>query len=197
MIKAIFTKRFWDIRKRIKSLPKYLEKSIKTIAEDDAKELIKVYQDGIREDSFDLTRLTKISIDQKIKKGYKKPTTPLYGAGDDEDNSLINAFEVKKKFFSYHVVLRDDKHHEANLPLSVLFKIHEFGVLIRVTEKMHRFLPVIGMYKKVGDYVRIPPRPRRAKTWKRFLNHRLKQEKYKEVRQHIINLKKTLTDKRF
>jgi hypothetical protein len=150
------------------------------------------YKEGLKNDNFGLRRLNKISQEQKMLSGYSQPSTPLYGAGLNEKNSYINALRIKKIKSGYRVYISNAKHHEADLPLKVLFTIHEEGCLIKVTERMRAFLHYIGIHlKPTTEIIRIPPRPTRVKAFKRHLAKRLSGEDVKMARRTIADFIRT------
>lgn len=191
MVRANFSKEYWAIRKRIQRLPRLFEKTADTITRKDADGFVDTYKEGIRKNNFGLVPLKKESEAQKRQKGYSKPGTPLYGAGDSVKNSYINALRIRKIKKGYRVFISKAKHHSANLPLNVLFEIHEKGALIRMMPKTKGFFRKLGVFFGVIErkvtIIRIPPRPTRKKAFKRFLTKRLREEKAEEVRKAIIN----------
>lgn len=184
MVKVKFSQNYWAAIKRIQRLPKlqWTKTAIDTITKKDAEGFIEEYKKGIREDSFRLTPLAPSTVRQKISKGQAQPTTPLYGAGESEKNSLINALRIRKIKKGYRVFVSRAKHHKSNLPLNVLFSIHSNGALIRRVTKKGR--PYI---------IRIPPRPTRKKAFKRYIAKRLRGENVQKVREAMIKYLKTGT----
>lgn len=177
-VKAKFSNEYWAKIKRIQRLPKFMKESALTITRKEAEKIIEEYKTGIRKNSFGLIRLKKATIKQKKKKGYDKPTTPLYGAGDNEKKSLINAFKIRKIKKGYKLFLSWAKHHEGDLTLDYLFKIHAAGCLIK-------------------GVIRIQPRPTFLKAFNRALKSKLTKETNEEVRAAIKHFIRTGNPKGF
>lgn len=175
MVTAKFSNNYWAVIKRLQRLPKFTGDMADTITKKDAEGLVEEYQKGIRDNDFNLVPLKPATVKTKKRKGYSKPYFPLYGAGDSLKNSLINAFRIRKIKKGYRVFISWAKHHDSNLSLKALSNIHENGALI----------------KKKTTIIRIPPRPTRAKAFKRFLAKRLREENVKKARQAIINYLRT------
>lgn len=168
MIKPKFSTKYAAVKSRIRRLPKLVEQTADTFSKKDAVALIETFQDGIKNDSFGLTRLKNKTILAKAKQGKPKPATPLYGDGETEDDSYINLFAIRKIKNGYRVFARWAKHHSAGIPLRDLFEIHEKGALIKMAN---------------GGIIRIPPRPAFSKAFRRFLNKKKKAENVKAVRE--------------
>jgi bifunctional DNA-binding transcriptional regulator/antitoxin component of YhaV-PrlF toxin-antitoxin module len=173
MIKPKFSKNYDAVKSRIRRLPKLVEQTADTFSKKDAVALIQTFRDGIKNDSFGLTRLKTKTVLAKSRQGKPKPTTPLYGDGENEKNSYINLFAIRKIKNGYRVFARWAKHHESSLSLRDLFEIHEKGALIKM---------------KNGGIIRIPPRPAFSKTFRRFLNKKKKAENVKAVRDAMDKL---------
>lgn len=181
-----FSQKYKNVKRRLKKLPKLFETTADSILKKDTIGFLNEFKEGLRNDNFGLRRLNRISKIEKEKKGYSKVSTPLYGAGDSTKNSYINAFRLKKIKKGYRVYLSNAKHHEANLSLKVLFRIHEEGCLIKVTPRMRKFLHYLGIHlKETTTIIRIPPRPTRIKTFKRWLEKRLINEDVKKTKRII------------
>jgi hypothetical protein len=118
-------------------------------------------------------------------KGYQKPRSPLYGAGDSKKNTYINALGLRRMKRGWRVYVRWAKHHESDLSLRDLFYIHENGAVI--------------MQNRGGNAVaiRIPPRPAFFKAYRRWLRKRSQKEDIREVKKAIRQLLKTGSDKGF
>ena len=173
MIKAKFSNKYAAVKSRIYRLPKLVEKTADTFSKKDAVALIQTFRDGIKNDSFGLTRLKNKTVLAKSRQGKPKPATPLYGDGETEDNSYINLFAIRKIKKGYRVFARWAKHYDAGIPLRDLFEIHEKGALIKMAN---------------GGIIRIPPRPAFSKAFRRFLNKKKKAENIKAVRDAMDKL---------
>lgn len=156
-------------KKRIARLPKMAEDAMMAHMKWNATQLILEFQDGIRKNNFGLEKMKQASITSKMRKTYKMPATPLYGLGDRSDKSYINMMRIKKIKHGYKVYPSWAKHHDSNLKLNELFKIHEYGCTFTT---------------KNGTAVRIPPRPAFFKAYERMMSkmERDSRETSKEVK---------------
>lgn len=178
-----------NIKRRVAKLPKVLEMKMDAMRKRDAYGFVRIFQEGIRDDSFGLNPLSEPTIQQKADKGYERPSTPLYGAGDSEANSLINVFQVRKIKNGWRVSPRKAKHHESDLPLDALLSIHENGCIILVTDKMRAFLHYIGIHLRADTYaIRIPPRPAKRMAYERLLQEIAKRDPVKEIKRAVRDL---------
>lgn len=192
MVTLKLSKSFDAIRSRIRRLPKLVDGAMDAQTKKDVIRVIDEYQKGIKRNNFGLTPLSPATIKLKREKGLPKPTTTLYGEGDGEKNSLINALSFRKIKNGYRLVRRTAKHHESDLPLNVLLAIHEHGAIIRVTPRMRAFLHYIGIHlSKNTAYIRIPPRPVVDKAIVRALQKKKKEDPAREVRAAINELIRT------
>jgi len=169
MITANFSKRFAAVKQRIKRLPQISEKALDSASKKDAVGFIETFQRGIRNDDFGLIRLTLNTIQQKESKGYSDPAIPLYGAGDEEKNSLINVFRIRKIKSGYRAFKSKAKHHESDLTLADILDIMEAGAVIKRGETL----------------IVIPPRPVVTKAFRRYLGSKQKRENVQAVRDAI------------
>jgi len=140
------TSRAFEQKKaRIRKLPKIGEEMMMGMRKKDAYDLIMIFHDGIKNDSFGLKRLMDLSIEHKKSMGYAKPTYPLYGKGDDDKKkSFMNMMRMRRLKNGWKIYPSWGRHHKANLELRHLLMIHEYGCLIK---------------QKNGNIIRIPPRP--------------------------------------
>lgn len=141
-IKVKFSLKMKAKLNRIKRLPVLYENVLLADRKGDAQDLKNIYHNGIKFDRLQLQRLAETTVETKRKQNKPQPERPLYGMGDLEDDSLMNALEIVKTSKGYKVQFREDKHHEANLTLKQLAMIHEYGAKI-----------VRG-----GNVIQIPPR---------------------------------------
>ena len=189
------SKSFDAIRSRIRRLPNLVNDALDSQTRKDAVSVIDEYQKGIRRNNFGLHRLNPVTVKNKKENGLPKPNTPLYGEGDAEKNSLINALGIRKIKNGYRIYRRTAKHHKSDLPLNALLAIHEHGAIIGVTPKMRAFLHYIGIHlSKNTRYVRIPPRPVVDKAIIRALQKKKKMDPAREVRAAINQLIRTGQD---
>jgi len=160
MVKIKYSLHTEAVRSRIKRLPKLVNDAMDAQTRKDVINVIKEYRKGLLANNFRLEPLRPVTIDNKMSKGYDKPRLPLYGAGENEPNSLYNALSFRKIKKGYRLYRRRAKHHESDLPLNVLLSIHEQGALIRVTERMRAFLHYVNIHLRPDTkIIRIPPRP--------------------------------------
>jgi len=192
IVKLKLSKSFEAIRSRIRRLPNLVNEAMDAQTKKDVIRVIEEYQKGIRRNNFGLKPLSPATVDLKQKNGLPKPHTPLYGEGDVEKNSLINALSFRKIKKGYRLVRRTAKHYESDIPLNVLLSIHEYGAIIRVTDRMRAFLHYIGIHLSENTaYVRIPPRPVVDKAIIRALQKKKKEDPSREVRAAINELIRT------
>lgn len=182
MISAKFSTSYEAMKKRVQRLPKLIEDSADTFSKKDAVKLIEIFQEGIRDNSFGLEPLKDKTIQRKIREGKSKPTFPLYGDGDDENESYINMFRIRKIKKGYRVYARWAKHHEAPLQLRWLLDVHENGALIRHPN---------------GAIIRIKPRPAFKKAYDRLLIEKLNKENADKVQKAMISLLKYGSENEF
>lgn len=173
-----------NIRKlkyRLESIPQMVDEIIETKIKKDAMNLIKIFHDGIKENDLNLKPLRPKTIIQKAEMGFKRPITPLYGAGDDrKKNSYSNMLRMKKTKSGYKIYPSWGKHWKSQLKLRDLLGVHEYGRTINMPK---RKLTVV-----------LPPRPALHNTYQRHLEHR-KADKFKAelnwaVRQLVVHNKK-------
>lgn len=160
--------------KRIARLPQMMEDHITSQLKGLASEIIDEFQKGIRYNNMGLKPLKDTTISSKRRKNYPLPENPLYGLGDTEDKSYINMMRIRKLKNGYKIYPSKAKHHKADLPLSALFIVHEYGCTI-VT--------------KTGTTIRIPPRPAFHKAYERVML-RMKRDKRETSRM----VKKAMTE---
>ena len=87
MIEAKFSTNYGAVKARIRRLPILVENTADTFSKKDAVGLIDTFRNGLRDGSFGLEALKATTVATKQREGKRKPGTPLFGAGDDEDNS--------------------------------------------------------------------------------------------------------------
>jgi hypothetical protein len=141
----------------------------------DVRNVIEEFQKGIKRNNFGIVPLQPMTIIKKKKQGMPKPTTPLYGRGESEKNSLINALAIRKIKNGYRLYRRRAKHWKADLPLNVLLAIHENGAIIENG---------FGL----GILIRIPPRPVVDLAIRRMLKKKKKGDPSFRIRKAINQL---------
>jgi hypothetical protein len=169
-IEVKYSKNFDDIEKRLKKIPHLVDEVMYTVTKKDATDFIKAFRSNIKNNKLSLIALKSKTVEQKDKLGYDKPSTPLYGKGESEDNSYINVFAIKKIKNGWQVYPRWAKHHKAAMQLKELLNIHENGATIS---------------KKDGTLFRIPPRPVVFLTYRDSLNKRKKKDKSQKIKRAI------------
>jgi len=183
-IRIKYSKNFEAIRSRLRRLPKLVNEVYDASTKKDVQGVIEEYKKGIKRNNFGLTKLKASTVSDKVRKGFSKPQTPLYRAGESQKNSLINALAFRKIKNGYRLYRRRAKHWAADLPLNVLLAIHEHGALIKN-----------GFGK--GILIRIPPRPVVDKAIIRYLKKKKKGEPAGEVMKAINQLINTGKDNLF
>jgi hypothetical protein len=186
MIKLKTSKRYDAIQSRIKKIPALLDDIAYAVRKRDAMNFIRIFKEGIKNDDFGLDRLHPFTKQRKSELGMPQPSTPLYGKGEGEKNSLSNVLRLRKVKNGWKVYKSWAKHHTANLTLRHLLAIHENGCIIQVTSKMRAFLHFIGLHlKQETDVIRIPPRPAYAGAGQFALSEISRKEEAAEVRKAI------------
>jgi len=198
MVKAKFSTNYKAIQSRLRRLPRIVDETLDTFAKRDCTRVIAEYQKGIKRDLFPTERLNDKTIEIKAGKGYPQPSTPLYGKGEDEKNSLYNALAIRKIKRGYRLYVRWAKHHESDLSLRDLLRIHQRGALIMVTDKMRGFLHWIGIHLSKDTFIiRIPPRPVLDMAIIKVLEMRKGEDPAKAIKQAMSEYIKTGRDNLF
>lgn len=154
-MKIKFNKSYFDLQKNIKKLPKAIFPLLFAQTQRDSLNMIKTFQDGIRQNSFRLVKLVDGTIQRKKYLNYSHPRTPLYGQGDEKKkNSYINMLRIRKLKNGHKVYASNAKHWSGNLKLNDLMTVQEFGTIIK---------------SKSGTLIRIPARPAFMKAYNRIL----------------------------
>lgn len=160
MAKIKYSTKFKAIQSRLRRLPRLVEETLESFAKRDATRAISIYQDKIKRDKFPVDRLSDATVKMKSEQGLPQPRTPLYGQGENEENSLYNALAIRKIKGGYRLYVRWAKHHASDLKLRDLLNIHQRGALITVSDKMRKFLHWKGIHLRADTVIiRIPPRP--------------------------------------
>lgn len=197
-VKAKFSKNFQAVQSRLRRLPKLVGDTLDTFAKRDCVRVIVEYQKGIQRDLFPIDRLHDQTVRIKSEKGYQQPATPLYGAGEEEKDSLYNALAIRKIKNGYRLYVRWAKHHESDLQLRDLLNIHQRGALIMVTDKMRAYLHWIGIHLRADTFlIRIPPRPVLDMAIIKALEMRRREDPAKQIKQAMSEYIKTGRDNLF
>lgn len=130
------------------------------LSKKDAIRMIKNFKEGIEKNNFRLTPLTDASKKLKANWGAAYPNRPLYGVtNSNSPNSFKNMLRMRRVKNGYKVYPSWAKHENSDISLRDLLRIHEFGKIIVVTDKMRGFLSANGMHlKATTKFIRIPPR---------------------------------------
>jgi hypothetical protein len=186
-VKVTFSDKYHAKRKRISSLPKLMERAVSGLTKKDLIGINKIFHDGIKNNTLRLEKLAEITINSKRKKGFSKPTAPLYGKGDDaEKRSYANMMNITKQGDSWVLKPSTRMHWSGKIKLSDLFKIHEYGAIVRQTRGETEVL------------IRIPPRPALLLSYRRYLINKRKdkKEQSREVRQAMTDYINNASDKK-
>lgn len=159
---------------RIARLPQLMEDAMMSHTKYMATMIIEEFQKGIRLNNFGLVKLQKATIEGKLRAGYSRPETPLYGLGDKSEHSYINMMRIRKLKHGFKVYPSHAKHHSSGMRLNDLFIVHEYGCTITTG---------------AGVTIRIPPRPAFLKAYERVMLN-LKKDKRETSR----NVKKAMTE---
>jgi len=120
-----FTKKFFDKLKKISLIPSKLKKLLSNKTKDKAKNIVKKFSQGILNNTLELASLKKRTIRKKVRMGFEKPETPLFGLGDKSKESYANMMEVVKIKNGYKVKPKNKLHHSKKITLKKLFFAHE------------------------------------------------------------------------
>lgn len=180
-----FSNNYWAKRKRIQRLPKLYENYAEGVIKKDMIGIMDAFHDGISDDAFGLDALAGSTVKQKIRMGYEKPGTPLYGKGDREPKkSYANMWRIRKVAEGWKLFASWAKHHKSKLTLRHLLAIHEKGITITLPN---------------GTLIRIPPRPAFLYAQRKFASDKLKnkKERAREVKKAIKKFIMDADDKIF
>jgi hypothetical protein len=173
MMKLKFSNKIKAIKYRVDRLPKMVERKMDSKTKKYAERFIEIFQFGIQSKAFHLEPLAQVTIEEKERKQYSQPTTPLFGLGDEGPNTLLNTFAIRKVKNGWRVYPRKAKHHEADMTLEELQNFHENGALIGLPG---------------GKIIRIPPRPARRLAYETLLRAIYREDPTKEMREAISGL---------
>ena len=158
-----------QIDQRLRKLPDFFDNIMYSLRKGDAVKFIDSYQKNIRYNRLNLEPLKPSTVKGKERKGYSKPSTPLYGLGDRDDKSYINMFLLRKIKRGWKAYPRWAKHHDADLQLRQLLEIHESGRTI----------------KRGNVLIRIEPRPVAWLTYRKILKEMKSKASSREVKKAI------------
>jgi DNA-binding cell septation regulator SpoVG len=171
MIKAKPSKRSVELMKRMGQVPRIATPMIMSKLKADALGLVRNFHEGIKNRSFNLIKLEDGTIARKKADGMERPTTPLYGLGDEKKkNSYINMLRIRQLKNGWRVQPSIGKHHAADITLRLLYFVHEFGTIIT---------------GRNGALIRIPPRPALYRAYRRTLMDKAAKERSKVVKAAI------------
>lgn len=176
LVKPIFSKGYKAVHSRMQRLPKLTIGMLKTAAKRDAQGVIDLFKDGIENSTLRLRKLKPRTVDEKARKGYQLPGTPLYGVGLDDPKTYINMLEVRNVGNrQYEVLPKKGFHHQepddtrTPIKLKDLFDVHEYGTVIANG---------FGM----GILIRIPARPALRYAYRLYMRLRAKADPALAVR---------------
>ena len=174
MVRAQFSQSYEAVRSRIRRLPELYQESLEALQKRDADRLVELFRDGILQGQLRLTPLSPVTVTEKTRKGYSYPTRPLVGKGASDLNSYANMMVVTEERRGrgkrWIVTPKDEDHHEADLSLEALFRIHEFGATI---------------HSASGPPIRIPPRPAFRYAFRRLMRERARRDDSQAVQEAI------------
>lgn len=160
---------------RIKRLPEYVPDMMIGALKKDAVGIVKTFHDGIKNDTLELEFLKPATIQQKDRKGFENPDSPLYGKGDDaKDRSYSNMLRIRKLKNGWKVYPSRAMHWSGKITLNHLFQIHEYGCTVTARN---------------GNTFRIPPRPAFMYSYRKWMN-----DKKKNQMETSVTVKKAITD---
>lgn len=178
MVKSNLSMKQAAIEKRIQRLARVYSDRVEAYAKGQAEELVKRYHDGIKADEFGLAPLQPATVSQKDAAGYELPESPLYGLGDEAEDTYANALEAVRQDKRYVVRPRDARHQyvdkdgrvrRSKITLKGLFMVHEYGCTI--TNGFGR-----------GITIRLPPRPALHYAYRALMDKRRRLEPAAKVR---------------
>jgi hypothetical protein len=165
-------------RQRIKRLPVLMNDAISGLTKKDLIGIRNIFHDGIMFNKLSLEKLADITIQSKRKKGFSKPSSPLYGKGDDnKERSYSNMLNITKRGNSWKLYPSTRMHWSGKIKLSDLFMIHEHGAIIKQKRGEETVL------------IRIPPRPALMISYRRYMiqKRRNSKEQSKEVKRAMTD----------
>jgi hypothetical protein len=139
---------------RINTVGKVIDQKIKTTGKVHANGIVKTFQNKLANGDF-TPKLKASTVAQKRRKGQPMPSTPLYGWGDSEKNSMINGLKVKQEAPAKWTVRPSGNH--GKISMQKLFAIHEYGANLKNGGKIHARKPIrrsIEAYTKSTEYLR-------------------------------------------
>ena len=191
MIKFRFNEGYEQKLSMIKRLPKLVAKATFDDGRKAAAQVIANFQDGIKMNNFHLRPLKPGTVKGKRRMQMTRPKVPLYGLGEENKDSYVNALFVAvhqgKTRTTYVIGASSRKHHppvriarsgkrklarskaSKQLPLSKLIRIHEHGAFIRHGKGV----------------IIIPPRPAVRMAWERMLKQRRGKTKAVDMRKAL------------
>jgi hypothetical protein len=161
------------VRKRIKNLPQIFERSMRSVYKKEAVELAKTFEVAIKNDQLGLERLSPNTIKEKKRKGYAKPSTPLFARGKFAE--MMKIVEGEKKW----IVKPANRQFTSKLKLIDILEIHAAGYTIKRGDKL----------------IRVPARPARSRAFSLYLKRRKKIDANRQIWDAINQLIKTNKNK--
>lgn len=169
-VKVTYSNKYYAKMKRIQRLPRMMGDIISGGTKRDLIDLKRIFHSGIKNNTLGLDALAEATVMGKIRKGYKRALSPLYGAGDQErDRSYSNMMRITKVGNGWKLSPNNRLHHSRKIKLKDLFQIHEHGAIIRRKTKNGEVM------------IRIPPRPALMIAYRQWLVIRRRKEPLKAV----------------
>lgn len=118
------------IKSRLRRLPKLMKDHMVSARKRDAKECIQYFQSGLLNNEFKLTPLSPRTIEEKIRLGCSKPSSPLYRMGFDQAHTYVKGLRYFKTSNGY-VVRMTGRHYDGKIDNHTLLMIHEYGCTLK------------------------------------------------------------------
>lgn len=171
-LKVTFSNNYKRLMNEFPNLPNVCMDVFRSAIKRDALTTVKEFKEGIKANRLGLVKLQDGTVRSKKAMGYKKPTYPLYGLGDESKRrSYMNMLRVKDMKNSVTVSPSHEKHHSEALTLNKLWNIHEHGATIKGAG---------------GALIRIPLRPALKKALNRAMSKRKMSATAKVIKTAVV-----------
>jgi hypothetical protein len=139
--------------KNMKKLKALMPDIVSGSTKKNAVKFCKSFQKWIKNNELSLEAVKDETSASKMRQGFKKPDSPLYGAGDKEQpNSYSSMMRVRSIKGGWKVFPSKKNHWSKDITLDYLFNIHEFGCKV----------------KRGKAIIQIPERPALKNSQKKF-----------------------------
>jgi len=182
MFQFVFTASFARKKKAVHEAAKLAGAVQVANAKRAAASLVREFQEGLRNNDLRLRKLKPATVAAKTRKAMVLPRNPLYGLGDYDPDTLINAFYVREFKTQVRVVASKRKHHPAKghrshhkgkgqktIRIDELLFIHEHGATIQ----------------RGGRLTVLPPRPAVRLSFERAMRKLSKKTAAREMRKGL------------